>query len=567
MDASTDTYSDSEDGTIIKKPRMTDAPQKTKFSLKPGAVVALECVPADKLGEAIKHASTVPGIKASTHGSEDGIMMIMVDPGARFQKRTNCLDGDGWEMVKLASGDNPGITPFPAALLAKESPTKMSITGALWDKMLTRMDLTEDEKSNLPMFGSLLGAHGRNLIAQGRRPEKEVFLVLSYDHLVLLEYYGQNNRNPTRTMEALPTKANKMFLMNYTDIFGKTSLEDGSIILNPLNFRPSGDVVMVVNIDYIPDVLAHCTSPKAKAFRGLLCRSFTEAVREAAEKLVTELGPKEFEKTVAKPADAAMMTSFSDLRGLLLAKEDTISKMTVEALESDIRRRLVELDVKKKDVEIASIGRQKQLAILAAESAAATHEDHLTINKPIIGGHTHERMGCVVLKETEPSEKEKLAYARKHDREADTDQTKFMVCKYTSGGGSRKLSLSESYSQVSTRNGKYEEGPVVLALLGGIGVYHGKRIFRKAFEYFGNLEDTRRSTQLFYCDRGDDEDAAVEVISREFRESFAVGVYDGRRIFTNDKIMASLGDRDRKACERVVGRLAKHKLACNQLAE
>jgi hypothetical protein len=592
-------------------------PPKRQLNLRPGAVVAFECVPADKTDEAIERALQVPGVKAATNGDDSGIVLILIDPEARFRKYSDCFDGPDWKLIKRvkSSGEIFEIGRATAALqeinllpqkhgsdeLTKQakssgamgtnspsigtnfssigklclSPQK-STAGTLWNELLIRIGLTGGERATLPFIEALLGAHGRNFITRGNRSKKnkkDLFVCLSYDQLLDLEYYERSNPNARRTMEAMPTKPGKMFLMSYADAFGKTTLEDGvaGIILNPLKIRPSGDVVMMVEFDHFPEALANCTSQLAKDFRSVMCRMANEVIKISAENMVAELGPQGFVETIAEPAEVALMDVYT-ARKTLLQTQNQLGNMTVQAMRNDLRakeegiradqERLrgdhLELDGMEKDVEIDTLGRQKQLAIMSAEDAEKTLEDHKAVNKPVSDGHTHERSGCVALKETVPSAKEKLAYLRKHGREVDTDRTRFVTYKYTSGGQSKKLTVAQSYGAISTRSGheKYEEGSVVLALLGGIGVHQGKRFFKKAFDCFC-ATDSPRFNQLFYCDRGDKEAAAVKLLTDEFKRSFAVGIYDGRRIFINEKIMDALGEENRDACDKVARRLAR----------
>jgi hypothetical protein len=504
--------------------------QKQRLNIRPGSVVVFVCDPVDKADDAIKHAVQVPGIQAATTGSEDGWVAILIDPETRFRKYSDCFDGPDWKMTKLASEDKTNMVTLSFIERGVCLSSQKHGLRIISDKMMRRINPTEEERTNLPVIASLLGAHGRKIISFR---DKEVFILFTYNYLKMLGYYAEEAKDPGRVMGSMPTKPGKIFLMEYKDLFGKATLEDGRIIANPLNYRPSGDVALVVDIDHVMQALGKCTSPKARALADLMARFFSACLAEAAEKMVADMGPEEFEKTVAEPADNALSRSLMENMELKVALAEERTRSTVAIAKAEMKTLLATTEADKK-VAVAAAEAKEKVAVAREEVAEAKEkvavEKHASLllkmtNKPIVTYHqpdeyVHPRIGCAGLfYKTSPLDKPvmKMRYTEQRDI-------------------TQRRTLRQSVMTLKSMN-RYRE-KMVAALYGGINVIRTRTLMDKVFPEGNNAPAS--------------EVDAVALIEKEFMpsvaSSFAAGVVfkdTGKTVcFANDVIIDSLPDAD-----------------------
>ena len=473
----------------------------------------------------------------------------MIDPDKYFKKHTTCFDGYDWVMQRIRSSD----LQFSASSLKK---TQLSI---IPESLLEELELTDEEKSNVPALNWLYGTHGKNVINFGE--SDQVYILFTYDSLKLLGYYSEESKHPQRTMDAFPIKADKIYLADYKDVFGKGFLKNGGRVCNPLNYRPSGDKVLVVEETHVTTALGRCTSPKAKALVSLMSRFFNVLLKINARRKVAEIGAEAFKERVSGPADHDLMMDMLKMKDkiinlqfkamgaeneIAIAKKETAEARTetvkaiAQAKIAEARTEMTEAIAQRKVAEARTETAiaQKETAIAQKETAIAqkemaeerfSHLKHKIFNKPIrphFNTDEHPRIGCVGIFCTSEN---------------------YLRMRFTEDTTTKRPTLKQSAERL-----KGGEGETMIAgLYGGINVFRVQTVMDQVFGHKKNeFNDivTQFKKKFF---------PALE-------SSFAIGFFcDGgcKRIwirFYNDIVVNSLPDEDREFCEAVKARKEKN---------
>ena len=69
-----------------------------RFDINPNAVCSFECVPKDKINDALEFINAVKGVKRATRGDNDGEIVVLFAGESRFRRNITCLDGPDWRM-------------------------------------------------------------------------------------------------------------------------------------------------------------------------------------------------------------------------------------------------------------------------------------------------------------------------------------------------------------------------------------------------------------------------------------------------------------------------------------
>ena len=305
-----------EDSTIVEQNHVSDK-----------SLISFQCIPANKTDEAIEYIKLVPEVVEVVKGTKEDQILILTK-SSNFSK----FDGLDWKMIQQ---------PLEV--------TKFNIPSCLdiYEKNLKDMKLLNDsEKADLKLIKKLVSNERLSEYQEGML----VFVVLTYDYLKFLGYYNRCELDPKTSLGSIVTLPERITLMDYEDLFGKTRTSDGNIIVNPLNCHPSGDVALLVEVDYITYALGCCTSLKARSVINLMSRFFNSFLRYNA-----------------------MINYQNMMKKIIMDKNEYKQALLAErALVTHTERQIVE--------------------------ANAKLEEEMKVNKPICAqDFKHARIGCVEI--------------------------------------------------------------------------------------------------------------------------------------------------------------------------
>ena len=223
-------------------------------------VISFQCSPAHKTNEAIEYIKQIPDVVKVAKGvQDDQILILSKSKFVSFASIDWKMDKQPLEMTKF------NILP------QQQSPTVID------DEILEDMRLFNDfEKANVQIIKKIVNNSNSNIICR----EKLVFVVLTYDYLKYIGYYNRCEIDPK--FARVPTLPEMITLMDYKDLFGKTQTDDDGVIINPLNYHPSGDVALLVEVNYITYALGGCHSLKARSIINLVSRFLNSFLRHKA---------------------------------------------------------------------------------------------------------------------------------------------------------------------------------------------------------------------------------------------------------------------------------------------
>lgn len=499
----------------------------------------------------------------------------------------NLKGASGWVLrIKSPYAEmSTGVTRVEAAVTSEAIPNKI---------------MAEMKKECIPIVEWLY-----QYAFSGRTSDKnDAFLLLSADSLMELGFIA-GKRNSTRQMErmhAIDPENIRKYNNAAPRMLNVETLPDvpGSFIYNPLTYKPAGNVIVAVRGGHIRKALSNCTSPAARAMGDLMTKCFEYFLDKSATEHVEKIGLPTFEAIVGMPADRGLKRKCIETQQALdrsrqetrkekfarLQAETKAFKFEAKALEAEaIACRAI---AKSNQAEIKTIKTEmlledeetahketeaaRMLAICDKEELRETFDHHLAVNKSIQTkfnpcGDTHIRVGCMVLKVTNPDHREKSECRRECGQklpikkvsdtsEDDSGKIIFLashLSEQSSGGGPKPTSIKDCLSACSARPTKYVEANTPsLVLLGGHNVCQMRTVLRETMRHFESGSN-RRNT-LFYTLPGE-YPKVIEKLVKISEVSFAVGIADGKLVFVNRAILDSLSDDDNAAVKTVVEKL------------
>lgn len=545
----------------------TSGPRK-RVDIRPGGKgKTFMCVPPELALVAVREVMDLsPKItKASLTPDVPGGVRIFV--GERYQVYEDDLKGAfGWV---LKSVEVKSAVTFRGGLGDEEE----FVWRAISNKIVAELNLTEKEKDCIPIVEWLYAFAGRT-----SDKADNAFLLLSVDAMKDLGFIVDvtNATRQMKRMSAIDPENIRLYDDAAPQMINAETLPDvpDSFIYNPLTYRPAGNALVAVRKGNICKALSNCTSPVARSMGDLMSRCFEYFLNGRAAAHAEQVGKKTFEATVAAPADESLKGYLTAGHGAVKRKLiETEMELVVSRIETKKEKlsrlqaesNAVETEIKLEDEELAHKQTEaaRLLAICDKEYLKATFDNHLVINRPIQTkmhpGDNHPRVGCAVLKVTEPDESELAAYVYKHGhqvKEAASEDAKpvflsLHVSEITAGNTQPATVAGCFRACTRLRHSKYKEADgYALVLLGGCNVIRTRSVLREKMRVF-SADDSRRKNNLFYVLPGEYQ-AAMRGIKETCEQSYAAGVLDGKLLFTNRAILDSLCESDRAAVVRIV---------------
>jgi hypothetical protein len=416
---------------------------------------------------------------------------------------------------------------------------------------------------------------------QTRGQGTDVFLLVTVDDLVRLGFISDCD-HPTRQLQHI-VEINPENILLYEDCFPRmlsvTTLEDvpGSVIFNPLTFKPHGNALLAIRKGSICKALSNCKTPIARALGDMMADYFEYFMIGVAEKHAADIGDDRFQKEVVGPAEESL-SSYVDQRAnefetKFLRSETANEELRTENKRETIGRLTAEVALEDEVNKHNKTRREGRLAILDKQTE---FDNHLAVNKPA-QTMTHEgddqpRVGCMLLKPTDGSDAEKSELLAKGYTTGDatgwdkggTGKTLadinsgaalMLASHYSemSSSNASKMTIHDCYKTASGREGTglWESIAEFLTLLGGFNVINYRSIFREEMVTFGG---SKRNSSVFAVPPGGLA-AVVDALKERCYDGFAVGVYDGRLLFFNQLIFDSLPEGDQNSCSDIVRKL------------
>ena len=505
-----------------------------QFDSNPNAVCSFECVPKDKINDALEFINAVKGIKRATRGDNDGEIVVLFAGESRFRRNITCLDGPDWRMKRGRE----------SAQLRKTTPAAQLLIKAPQD-FITDLQLTEIEQENIPVINYVYATHGR--LAIDYDDDQDLFALFSYNDLVALGYYTGDHA--TQDMSRMATDDKNIFLMHYTELFGRDKLAKGGVIINPLNYRPMGGKVLVVKEGYVAYAFSKCSSPKARALHKLMGRVFEQLLKTAARKKVAEIGPEAFKKTVFQPA------------------EDALQRAVIKALKMEVKaeRALKETERAQKETErmkVRALEHQNETLRLRA----VTHP----IQIKFLEDNNQPKIGCVCISKVPSPPKLPVNATDEADKPAEPKNEPIIIrLNYSEQRDSptkrRSLQLSATQLMANYQRSK------MIGLFGGSGVHHAKTALVDAFTT--NLTHSRGAGMQLRLNEDEIRLCLRETYTNKVKNNFAFGLeynendkgeMSPRLLFYNEALVKSLPKPDQLYCEACLSAATPQQVSTTQ---
>lgn len=226
---------------------------ENRYNLKQGSFHTFECEPIGLREEAVLYLRNVPGISAAISGNQAGSIAVQVSSTTGIDMWSEKFSNPDWEVERIMWTNSDLFY----GLMIPQS-------------LIEAMNLTDDERRKLTMIVWIYNVFGKPM-SEVVKPEDKVYILLSYDHLKSLRLHNRSSKNPKDTLGAFQHVDKNVFTMSFKDLFAKDRLY-GIPIMNPLNYRPNGRSVLVVERASLPKVLSECGDEDTQLQRSVLLK-------------------------------------------------------------------------------------------------------------------------------------------------------------------------------------------------------------------------------------------------------------------------------------------------------